>query len=604
MEELETLADEIRQEIIKTVSENGGHLASPLGAVEIILAVLKNFEPPRDRIIFDVGHQAYAYKILTGRKEFFHTLKTWGGIAGYLKREESVFDFFGAGHASTSISSGLGMSEAMKLKGEEGKVIIIIGDGAITAGMSYEAMNNTGELRSNIMVILNDNGMSISQNKGAISSLLSRKFASPKFWHLRQGVKNFLKRTFPKKGEKLIRKIRHAEDSFMSFVTPGIVFEGLGFYYFGPIDGHNIKHLVEIFAKLKEWRGPVFVHIKTRKGKGYLPAERDPERFHGVSAFEISTGEQKKKSLTPSFSNIFGDYLCKLAERDERIIAVTAAMPTGTGLEDFRKKYPKRFYDVGIAEQHAVTFSAGLTLEGFCVYTAIYSTFLQRAYDQIIHDICIQDIPVKLCIDRAGLVGEDGQTHHGTFDISFLRPLPNMVLMAPSDENELRDMLLTSLDIEHPCAIRYPRGNAFGYPEREPEKIKLGEAKIIKEGNDILIINYGMLLKECKEAADEIEKEFGVKIGLLNARFAKPLDEEKILGLASVTKKVLTVEEGAINGGFGSAVLELLSGLRAKVVRIGIPDTFVEHGARDILLKVVGLDKESIKTSIMKLLED
>lgn len=591
--ELETLADEIRHKIIEVVSENGGHLAPSLGAVELIIALLYIFDVPPDKVIWDVGHQAYAYKLVTDRRDVFTTLRKLGGISGFLRKDESDFDFFTTGHAGTSLSAALGISQLA-----QSKTIAVIGDGAITSGMAYEAMNIAGELRSNIIVVLNDNGMSIAKNRGAIASYLTKKFASPAFWRLREGVKSFLKRAFPTSGEDMIRAIRRAEDSFMSFVTPGILFEGLGFRYFGPFDGHSIPQLIDIFSKLKRWEGPVFVHVKTKKGRGYPPAEKDPEKFHGVGPFFVETGKPKKKEKTPSFSRVFGEFLCELAEKDERIVAITAAMPAGTGLDVFAHRFPKRFYDVGIAEQHAVTFAAGLATEGLKPFVAIYSTFLQRSFDQIVHDVSLQRLHVVFCIDRGGIVGEDGATHHGLFDVAYLRIPPNMVLMAPSDENELKDMMLTALHLSSPCAIRYPKGNVFKLKERDPTKIPVGKAEIVRPGKDVLILGYGTVVKTCLEAAKRLKKH-RVDACVVNARFAKPIDEHLIKELGAKINKVVTIEEGTINGGFGSAVAEL--GL--KPLRLGVPDTFVEHGSREELLRIIGLDSDGITTSILRFLD-
>ncbi len=603
-DELYALAEEIRREIIQVVSENGGHLSPSLGMVELVLALHYVFDMPRDRIVFDGGYQAYSHKLITGRKEFFSTLKIWNGLGGFLRRDESPFDIFGAGHVGTSISAALGIAEALKHKKEDGKVIAVIGDGAMTCGMAYEAMNHAGELKSDLIVVLNDNGMSIAPNRGAIASYFSKIMAQPFFYRAREITKKFIREAFSEKGEDIIRIIRRGEVSFISLLTPGILFEGLGFYYFGPVDGHDIEELIYILKKVKEWKGPILVHVKTKKGKGYRPAEEDPEKFHRIPPFHISTGEVKKKPKTPSFSAVFADYLVELAEKDERIVAITAAMPLGTALDRFQKKFPERFYDVGIAEQHAVTMGAGLASEGMRPFVAIYSTFLQRAYDQIIHDVAIQNLPVVLCIDRAGIVGEDGPTHHGVFDIAYLRSIPNMVLMSPADENEFRSMILTSLELGRPCAIRYPRAYAFGFPKKEPELLSVGEAEVKKHGDDLVIFAYGTLVYDALSAAEEAEKELGASISVVNARFAKPIDVHTICELASKTKRVITVEEARRDGGFGSAVLEVLAdkGVHAKVIRLGTPDEFVEQGSRAELLSLLGLDKNGIKRAIEKIL--
>ncbi len=602
--ELEFLAEEIRQKIIDVVSKNGGHLSPSLGIVELILAIHYVFDAPRDKIIFDGGYQAYSHKLITGRREFFETLKIWGGLGGFLRPDESEFDVFGAGHVGTSISAALGIAEALKQKNEDAKVIAVIGDGAMTCGMAYEALNHAGGIRSNLIVILNDNGMSIAPNRGAIATYFSRIMAEPIFYRAREVIKKFIKDIFLEKSEDIIRLIRRGEASLISLITPGILFEGLGFYYFGPVDGHNIRELIDILQKVKNWRGPVLVHVKTKKGKGYKPAEDDPETFHRTPPFIRETGEPAKKSKTPSFSEVFAEYLVELAKEDKRIVAITAAMPLGTALDRFEKEFPDRFYDVGISEQHAVTLAGGLAAEGMRPFAAIYSTFLQRAYDQIIHDVAIQNLPVVLCIDRAGLVGEDGPTHHGVFDIAYLRPIPNMVLMSPADENEMRDMILTALDLGRPCAIRYPRDRAFGLPFRPPQRLEVGKAQILKEGSDLVIFAYGTLAYTALSAAKEAEEELGCSIAVVNARFAKPLDTELICELAEKTQKVITVEEARKDGGFGSAILEILADKKIKVEaeRLGVPDEFIEQGAREKLLELIGLDKNGIKRAIERLI--
>ncbi|GBD03714.1 1-deoxy-D-xylulose-5-phosphate synthase [bacterium HR19] len=603
-EELEKLALELRQRILEVVSRNGGHLSPSLGMVELVLALHYVFDMPKDRIVFDGGYQAYSHKLITGRKEYFDTLKVWGGLGGFLRRDESPYDIFGAGHVGTSISSALGIREALRLKNEDGKVIAVIGDGAMTCGMAYEALNHAGELKSDLIVVLNDNGMSIAPNRGAIATYFSKIMAEPLFYRAREITKRLIGEIMVGKGQDVIRKVRKFEESLISLFTPGILFEGLGFYYFGPIDGHNIRELVDIFRKVKEWHGPILVHVKTKKGRGYKPAEDDPEMFHRIPPFDIKTGKVLSKSKTPSFSSVFANFLVNLAEKDKRIVAITAAMALGTGLDIFQKRFPDRFFDVGIAEQHAITMAAGLAVEGMRPFPAIYSTFLQRAYDQIIHDVALQNLPVTICIDRAGIVGEDGPTHHGVFDIAYLRPIPNMVLMAPADENEFRDMILTSLELGRPCAIRYPRDNAFGFPEREPKVLRVGEAEIKKDGKDLVIIVYGTLLWEALKAVEEAEKELGAKIAVINARFAKPLHTELICDYAEMTGRVITIEEARRDGGFGSAVLELLAdkNIKAQVIRMGTPDEFVEQGSRKQLLQLIGLDKDGIKRTIEKIL--
>ncbi len=606
LQELEVLASEIREKIIDVVSRNGGHLSSSLGMVELVLAIHYVFDPPEDFLVFDGGYQAYSHKIITGRREYFDTLKVLGGLGGFLRRDESIYDTFGAGHVGTSVSAGLGRAEAVKrLKGNSRKIVVVIGDGAMTCGMAYEAMNHAGELKSNLIVILNDNGMSIAPNRGAIAQYFSKIMIQPTFYRAREVVKKVIREIFSEKSEDIIRIIRRVEESVISLFTPGILFEALGFYYFGPVDGHDIKELIEILKKVKAWKGPVLVHVKTKKGFGYRPAEEDPETFHRTPAFDRKTGIPIRKSRNPSFSSVFADFLVKLAEKDDSIVAITAAMPQGTGLDKFQKVFPNRYFDVGIAEQHAVTFAAGLAVGGLKPVVAIYSTFLQRAYDQIVHDVAIQRLPVLLCIDRAGIVGEDGSTHHGVFDIAYLISIPNIVLMSPADENDLKDMILTALDCGLPCAIRYPRSDIFGFAERVPRSIPIGKAEMKKDGSDLVIFAYGTLVYSALKAAEEMEKELGCSIAVVNAKFAKPLDVELICELSEKTKRVITVEEARRNAGFGSAVLELLSDKGIKVerfIRLGVPDEFVEQGSRQELLSILGLDEEGIKRAIQKAL--
>lgn len=604
IEQLERLAFEIREIILDVVSRNGGHLSSSLGIVELILALHYVFDAPRDRIVFDGGYQAYSHKLITGRREYFHTLKLWNGLGGFLRREESEYDAVGAGHVGTSVSFALGIAEARRKLGDRGRTIAVIGDGAMTCGMAYEAMNHAGEMRSDLIVILNDNGMSISPNRGAIASYFSKLMAEPMMYRAREIVKKFIRETMSQRGEDIIRIIRKGEVSLISLLTPGILFEALGFYYFGPTDGNNVKELVEILKKVKEWKGPVLLHVKTKKGKGYKPAENDPELFHRIPPFDKKTGKVVKRSTNPSFSTVFGEYLVELARADRRVVGITAAMPIGTGLDILRKELPERFYDVAIAEQHAVTFGAGLALEGLRPYVAIYSTFLQRAYDQIVHDVAIQSIPVILCIDRGGIVGEDGATHHGVFDIAYLRSIPNIVLMSPADENDLRDMMLTALHMSKPCAIRYPRSDTFGLPRREPRVLEIGKAEVRKDGTDLVILAYGSLLYEAMRAVEEAERKYGCSIAVVNAKFAKPVDTDVICHYAQKTKKIITVEEARRDGGFGSAVLELLSDkkIKADVIRIGTPDFFIEQGSREELLSLLGLDSAGIFRAIERLL--
>jgi len=595
--DMEQLAEEIRQKIVETVSETGGHLAPSLGVVELTLALHYVFDAPKDKIIWDVGHQAYAHKLITGRRDRFHTLRTFGGISGFPKREESPYDTFDTGHSSTSISAGLGITTAKALKGERSRVISVIGDGSMTAGLAFEGLNQAGHTEKDLIVVLNDNAMSISPNVGAFSSFLSRKMTGRSFVHLRKELSNFI-RSIPGVGENIVNLVRKSEDSFITFFTPGMLFEAFKFRYIGPIRGHRLDLLIETFKNTLLLEGPVLVHVMTMKGKGYTPAEEDPCHYHGVGCFDITTGSPTKGSAKPppSYTEVFGDAMVEVGEKEKRLFAITAAMPEGTGLNKFSQAYPERFLDVGIAEQHAVTFAAGLASEGFIPVVAIYSTFLQRAYDQIIHDVCLSNLHVVFCLDRGGLVGEDGPTHHGHFDITYLRSLPNMTLMAPKDENELRHMLYTALKHPGPAAIRYPRGTALGVPiDPEYKAIPIGESEILREGNDLLIIALGSMVSPAMEAATILEKE-DLSVGVVNCRFVKPLDKT-LADQARAVGKVLVVEENIRQGGLGSAVLEFFNDMDLKDVRlkrIGLPDKFVEHGPLALLREKYGLDRSGI----------
>ncbi len=602
---LKILAQEIREEIINIVSKTGGHLAPSLGVVELTLALLNVFDVEKDRIIWDVGHQTYAYKILTRGPEKFRTLRQLGGISGFPKMKESKYDHFGVGHSSTSISAALGQVVARDLEDKDFKVIAVIGDGSMTAGIAFEALNHAGDLGKDLIVILNDNEMSISKSVGALSSFLSRKLSKRPFLKLKEEIKNILHH-IPHIGEDLLKYAKKSEESLKILFTPGILFEAFKFNYLGPIDGHNLKQLVQFFKQVKYIKGPVLLHVLTKKGKGYEPAEKDPTTFHGIGPFDPSSGEIKK-SKSISYSKVMGSTLCKLAERDKRIIAITAAMPEGTGLTEFRDSFPDRFFDVGICEQHAVTFAAGLATQGFKPVVCIYSTFLQRAYDQIIHDVCLQDLNVTFCLDRAGLVGEDGPTHHGLFDLSYLRPIPNMVIMAPKDETELQRMLVTAVNYPHPTAIRYPRGSGPGSKlYDEPETIPIGKSEVLMEGDVGLILAVGNMVFPCERAA-MAEREQDRNWTLLNVRFIKPLPQDDILywieqkGL----KKIVVVEENVLMGGFGSSVIELLSdkGLLkdVEIKRIGLPDRFIEHGKPEELRSSVGLTEQGIKSVLKSL---
>ena len=599
IKELETLAQEIREAILDVVSQRGGHLAPSLGVVELTLALHYVFDTPHDKIVWDVGHQAYAHKLLTGRRGFFHTLRQYGGISGFPKPSESPYDAFATGHSSTSISAALGMAVARDLKGEGHKVVAVIGDGSMTAGLAFEGLNHAGQLDRDLVVVLNDNEMCISPTKGALSHYLSRRLADPGYLRFREEVKRLA--VGKPGGDVFLRAVRKFEESVKGFFTPGILFEELGFKYVGPVRGHHLGELVKTLEAIRKAKEPILVHVLTKKGKGYEPAEREPHRFHGVGPFHIETGEPKAKGKI-SYTQAFSQALLRLAEEDDRVVAITAAMPDGTGLTPFAQRFPQRFFDVGIAEQHAVTFAAGLAAQGMRPVVAIYSTFLQRAYDQIIHDVALQDLPVTFALDRGGLVGADGPTHHGVFDLSYLRCVPRMVLMTPADEEELARMLKTALEWEGPAALRYPRGEATGVGiPIEIEPMEVGKGELVREGKDLVLVVAGHLLREAQEAVDLLEKR-GIIPALVNARFVKPLDKDLILQWAAITGRVVTLEENAILGGFGSAVLELLvgEGVTVPVLNLGIPDDFVAHGSQGELRKALGLDGPSLADRIQE----
>jgi 1-deoxy-D-xylulose-5-phosphate synthase len=595
--DLEVLGEEIRKMIVEVVSKTGGHLASNLGVVELSIALHYVFNTPEDRIVWDVGHQSYTHKLLTGRRESFHTLRQHGGLGGFTRISESPHDAFTTGHSSTSISAGLGMACAKRLKEDTGKVIAVIGDGSMTSGIAFEGLNQAGHIHKDLIVILNDNDMSIAKNVGALSSFLSRTFSKKYLQDLKKEFGEFLK-SLPKIGDDVYQVAKRTEDSFKTFVTPGMLFEAFNFDYFGPINGHRLKHLIDILNNIKNTSEPVLLHVITRKGKGYPPAEKNPVYYHGVSCFEVETGNCiSAGSNIPSYTKIFGDSMVQLAAEDPRIVAVTAAMPEGTGLLKFAETYPDRFFDVGIAEQHGVTFAAGMATEGLKPVVAIYSTFLQRAYDQIIHDVCIESLPVVFAIDRGGIVGEDGATHHGVFDFSYLRCLPHMVIMAPSDENELRRMLVTALSHPGPAAIRYPRGAAIGVRlEEDIRPLPIGKGEVLTEGDDLLILAIGSTVHEALQANQTLKQE-GIASTVVDCRFVKPLDVDLITSLAGRISRIITVEENVRQGGFGSAVLECLSdeGVSAFLLkRIGIPDKFVEHGPQKLLRSKWGIDAAAI----------
>lgn len=595
--ELRELAEELRQYIIEIVSQRGGHLASSLGAVEIALALHYVFDSPRDRIIWDVGHQSYAHKIVTGRREAFRTLRTRGGISGFPNRFESEHDVFGVGHASTAISAALGVAVSRDMRGEDHFVVSVVGDGALTGGLAFEGINQAGHLKKNrFLIVLNDNEMSISRNVGALSRYLTRITTKKVYLQFEADVWELLGR-IPNVGGRARKLARRMKESIKSFVVPTILFEELGFRYFGPLDGHDLELLVPTLQQIRDVPGPVLLHVVTKKGKGYCFAEEDAEKFHGVGSFYKATGDAKNVPGVPTYSDVFGSALIELARSDPRVVAVTAAMKEGTGLAPFAREFPDRFFDVGIAEQHAVTFAAALAREGFKPFVAVYSTFLQRGFDQVIHDVALQRLPVRFILDRAGIVGEDGPTHHGAFDLGYLRLVPNMAVMAPSDEQELRSCLLAALlRDEGPSAIRFPRGAAAGAPPRASlEPAPFGRGELRREGKDLAIVAAGSMVRPALEAAETLASA-GIAAAVVDARFVKPLDRDLIRTVAAGGAPVLVVEENAVPGGFGSAVLEALAGegLRNRVLSIGIPDRFVPHGRRDELLKEMGLTAASI----------
>lgn len=618
--ELGELAGELREEIIRTVALNGGHLAANLGVVELTLALHSVLETPHDRLVWDVGHQTYAHKLLTGRRDRFHTLRRAGGISGFPRRDESPFDPFGTGHASTAISAALGMAVARDRRGEKYKVVAVVGDGALTGGMAYEALNHAGQLGTQLLVVLNDNEMSISPNVGAISRYLNRLRLDPGYRRAKTDLKE-LARRLPG-GVRAYDLAARVKDSFKHVLLPGSLFEELGFVYFGPLDGHNLGELRDALREvLKLWQ-PVLLHVVTRKGKGYEPAENDPARYHGTPSFDRSTGQVKVSgdagaADARTYSTLFADTLVELAARDQRIVAITAAMPEGTGLDRFARVYPDRFFDVGIAEGHAVTFAAGLAASGLRPVVAIYSTFLQRAYDQIIHDVCLQKLPVVLAIDRAGLVGEDGATHQGAFDLAYLRPIPNLTIAAPRDGTELVALLRTALTLDGPMAIRYPRGLATlrhrdrepgdqpaGEPAGEPGTIPVGQGEILAEGQDVGLVALGSMVEPAERAA-ALLAEAGITATVVNARFLKPLDARLLLQVGACVPLVVTVEEGVLAGGLGSAVLELFADhdLRVPVLRIGIPDRFIEHATQSEQREQLGLTARWIAQTVKAKLE-
>lgn len=599
-EEWPLLAEEIRQFLIEKISKSGGHLASNLGVVELTMALHLAFNLPEDKIVWDVGHQSYTHKILTGRRAGFDELRKYGGMSGFPKRKESDCDCFDTGHSSTSISAGLGYALARQIKGENYKVVSVIGDGALTGGMAYEALNNASRIRSNFIIVLNDNNMSISENVGGLSKHLSNLRTAESYQVVKTGIANSLSQ-IPIYGERVVERIRKTKSGIKQLFVPGMLFENMGILYLGPVDGHDIAGIVKVLKEASRLQGPVLVHVITQKGRGYAPAERHPARFHGTVPFDIETGLPTVKRTKSDYTDIFSTVMRKLGDRDEKVVAVTAAMADGTGLKRFRNMFPDRFFDVGIAEEHAVTFAAGLSAAGLKPVVAVYSSFLQRAYDQILHDVCIQNLPVVFAVDRAGLVGSDGETHQGIFDISYLSSIPNMTIMAPKNKWELSDMVKFAVDFPSPAAIRYPRGEAYDGLKDFRAPVEYGKSEMLYEESEIALVALGSMVKTGEEVRERL-KGMGYHTTLVNARFAKPLDEELLLSLAKKHKMVVTMEENVINGGFGEHVTAFLSRKRKKisVLNIAIRDDYVEHGNVDILRRELGIDAESIVGRILE----
>lgn len=599
MEELNTLAENIRELIIEVVSKNGGHLASNLGVVELTIALHKVFNGDLDKIIWDVGHQSYVHKILTGRKESFHTIRMHKGISGFPKRKESKYDIFETGHSSTSISAALGYALSRDIIGEKHNVISVIGDGAMTAGMAFEALNHAGDTGTDLIVVLNDNEMSISQNVGGLSQYLNRIRTAPTYFKVKEDVEAILN-SIPGIGKQVFKTAERAKDSIKYFLVPGMFFEELGFKYLGPIDGHNINDMIRELERAKKVKGPVLVHVITKKGKGYKPAEEHPDKFHGSSPFNIDTGKPINISIEPSYSDILGDTLINMANKDNRIVAITAAMPEGTGLSKYKEIHKDRFFDVGIAEQHGVTLAAGLASNNLKPYFVVYSTFLQRGYDQVLHDVCIQNLPVVFAIDRAGLVGDDGETHHGVFDLSYLSHIPNITIMAPRDKSEFIQMLEFSKDYNGPLAIRYPRGNCYDYiEENNRTDIELGKSEVLVKGKDIAIIAIGGMVEKAYKVTEELKRQ-GRSVTLINGRFVKPLDEDLIKKISNEHSLIVTLEDNVKTGGFGSLINDILvqSNYRGEILNIALPDIFIEHGKVNLLFKQYNMDVEGILNRI------
>ena len=593
------LAKEIREFLIDKISRTGGHLGSNLGAVELTMALHLFLNLPEDKLIWDVGHQSYTHKLLTGRRDGFETLRKFGGMSGFPKRKESDCDCFDTGHSSTSISAGLGLVKARDLQGGNNTVVSVIGDGALTGGMAYEALNNAAKLETNYIIVLNDNNMSISENVGGVSKYLNNVRTANAYLDIKEGVYNTLKEI--PKGEKVVESIRKAKSSFKHLVVPGMLFEDMGVTYLGPVDGHNISEMLHVLQEASRIRKAVMVHVITQKGKGFLPAERHPARFHGADPFDVETGLPTKPRTTANYTDVFSTVMTKLGARDEKVVAITAAMPDGTGLKRFRNMYPERFFDVGIAEEHAVTFAAGLAAGGLRPVVAIYSSFLQRAYDQILHDVCIQNLPVVFAIDRAGLVGSDGETHQGIFDLSYLSSIPGMHIMAPKNKWELSDMMKFALTNEVPIAVRYPRGEAYSGLKEDRAPVEMGKAELIYAEGEICLLALGSMVKTA-ERVRELLHESGYKCSLINARFAKPIDDHAVKWAAENHKLLVSMEENVLSGGYGEKVRQVLDGLKLKtsLVQIAIPDEYVEHGNVELLQKEIGIDAEGIAGRIIE----
>jgi 1-deoxy-D-xylulose-5-phosphate synthase len=603
IEQLNQLAAEIREEVISVVSEVGGHFASTLGAVELTLALHYVFNTPEDRIVWDTGHQAYAHKLICGRRDRLATIRQLNGLSGFLSREESEYDVFGAGHAGTSISAALGMVEAKALEGSNRKVVAVISDGCLSAGLTYEGLNSAGHLDRDLIVVLNDNEHFIDPRVGAVSSFLSKQFTTDLGVRLQKNLSNLL-RNLPS-GENLKHAARKLRDSFLGLVTPGFLFESLGFQYVGPIDGHNLSEMITTLENVKKIEGPTLVHVMTKKGKGYAPAEEEPIKFHAVTPFHVLTGKAKKeKGPIPTYTEVFGQSLVRIAGQNPKVVGITAAMGSGTGIDRLAREIPERTYDVGIAEQHAVTFAGGMATEGFIPVVAIYSTFLQCGYDEILHDVCLQNLHVVFALDRGGLVGADGPTHHGVFDFAYMRSMPNIVIMAPKDENELQHMLRTAVEYSGPISLRYPRGEGWGVTlDAETKSLEIGKAEVLREGGDVVIAAIGQTVIPALKAAQDLAP-LGINAAVVNSRFVKPLDRELFRDLLTRVPRLITVEDHVIAGGFGSAVIELLadegfSGVEVK--RLGVPDRFIPHGTQDELRKMCGFDKDAIAQAVLQM---